>query len=78
MVLTIEDVQYEIIESRTKKIHPWNLNGINGYDDDLTKNTVFCWRWLTSNGAKFRVVTLEERENNSIEYLKKKVLPHEL
>jgi hypothetical protein len=35
MVLTIEDVQYEFFESRSIKIHPLNLSGINGYEDDL-------------------------------------------
>jgi len=76
--LTIEDTNTPTVRTTTSGIHPLDFHGINGYKDDLNHTTKFQWRWLTRDEQTFRVVTVEDAQNETEVRHPDKVKPHHL
>mmetsp|Transcript_2697 Transcript_2697/g.3031 ORF Transcript_2697/g.3031 Transcript_2697/m.3031 type:complete len:162 (+) Transcript_2697:143-628(+) len=51
----------------TKKLRPRDLVGINGYAKELAKS-FFCWRWYTKDNNKYRVLTVEDSNQDDSTY----------
>lgn len=43
--------------------------------DGGIKKTIFNWRWITKNGIRFRLITIEDRTNSYEKYPEGEVYP---
>ncbi|KAJ1552570.1 hypothetical protein HK096_011271 [Nowakowskiella sp. JEL0078] len=57
-VVTLENLNGPAAKN-SLRFGPLDLDGINGYADELKPNFVFCWRWFERDGKKFRFLTIE-------------------